>query len=257
MLNTRQLIRIIAIVPLALLMTGPVFRSYGRYHPAITHSAASLTLGPAGPAELTGSAEETPHKADFLASDPSGWVDMMPKSFLHWKRMPVPPGKPLDPLSQWKLDKKHGTIICEGNHGHEWLRYNHPYANILLHVEWRFSPKSGAMGYNSGVFVRNDLTGHVWHQAQVGTHAYIFGQTLIDGKLSRMTQTPAPAVDPLHPVGEWNTYEIRCDGPKIILWVNGDLTGEFATPEVPKGYWGLEAEGYWIEFRNIKLKELK
>ena len=38
-------------------------------------------------------------------------------------------------------------------------------------------------------------------------------------------KTPIPAVDPLHPIGEWNTYEIRCDGPKITLWVNGDLTG--------------------------------
>ena len=69
-----------------------------------------------------------------------------------------------------------------------------------------------------------------------------------------MIKTPPPAVNPLHPIGEWNTYEIRCDGPKITLWVNGDLTGEFTAPEVPKGYWGLEAEGYRIEFRNIKLK---
>jgi hypothetical protein len=26
---------------------------------------------------------------------------------------------------------------------------------------------------------------------------------------------------------------------------------------VPSGYFGLEAEGYWIEFKNIKLKETK
>jgi len=38
--------------------------------------------------------------------------------------------------------------------------------------------------------------------------------------------------------------------------VNHSLAGEFKVPEVPKGYWGLEAEGYYIEFRNIKLKKL-
>jgi arylsulfatase A-like enzyme len=196
-------------------------------------------------------------KTDFLASDPAGWVDVMPhKSLKGWTRMTVPPGKALDPINQWSIDKAHGTILCEGNHGHEWLRYDHELTNFLLHVEWRFEKREGAKGYNSGVFVRNDLTGRVWHQAQVGTHAYIFGQTLIHGELSSTTKTPSPEVDPLHPVGEWNTYEIRCDGPKITLWVNGDLSGEFAVPEVPKGYWGLEAEGYRIEFRNIKLKKL-
>jgi hypothetical protein len=104
--------------------------------------------------------------------------------------------------------------------------------------------------------VRNDLEGRVWHQAQVSTQAYIFGQTLIKGELSPTIQIPPPVVNPLRPIGEWNTYEIRCAGAKITLWVNGDLSGEFAAPEVPKGYWGLEAEGYRIEFSNIKLKNL-
>jgi hypothetical protein len=197
-------------------------------------------------------------KTNFLASDPAGWVDMMPHDSLEgWTRVTVPPGKTLDPINQWSVDKEHGTILCEGNHGHEWLRYDHEYTNVLLHVEWRFAQDSaGRKGYNSGVFVRNDFEGRVWHQAQVSNQAYIFGQTLIHGELSPTIKTPPPAVNPLRPIGDWNTYEIRCDGPKITLWVNGDWTGEFAVPEVPKGYWGLEAEGYRIEFRNIKLKVL-
>ena len=196
-------------------------------------------------------------KVNWLASDPSGWVDITPRESLDgWTRMTVPPGKVLDPVNQWSVDKAHGTILCEGNHGHEWLRYDRELANFLLHVEWRFTKVEGAKGYNSGVFVRNDLTGRVWHQAQVGPTAYIFGQTLIHGELSPMIRTPSPVVNPLHPIGDWNTYEVRCDGPRITLWVNGDLTGEFAAPEVLKGYWGLEAEGYRIEFRNIKLKVL-
>lgn len=256
-METCHRLRSTAIILLAVLIFWPAFHSYGR-NP--THSNGDIRVRDFDPLHAANFAVASPgpaaQKTDFLTSDPSGWADMMAKSFKHWTRMPVPPGKPLDPVSQWKIDKEHGTIVCEGDHGHEWLRYNRQYANFLLHVEWRFEKREGMKGYNSGVFVRNDLTGRVWHQAQVGTHAYIFGQTLMDGKLSPMIKTADPAVDPLHPVGEWNTYEIRCDGPKITLWVNGDLTGEFAVPEVPKGYWGLEAEGYWIEFRNIKLKEL-
>lgn len=225
-------------------------------------TSARHVLQPAFPLRAAGQAmsadEAPPQHADFLASDPAGWLDMMPRrSLKRWTRVAIPPDKPLDPVSQWKVVKDPAGIICEGDHGHEWLRYNHEYGNFILHVEWRFKKLEGPHPYNSGVFIRNDLTGRVWHQAQVGQRAYIFGQTLKDGKLSATFKTEPPQVDPLRPVGEWNTYEIRCLGPKITLWVNGELTADVSAPEVPRGYWGLEAEGYWIQFRHIKLKELK
>ena len=81
------------------------------------------------------------------------------KSFQGWTRVAIPPEKPLDPVAQWKLDKEHGTILCEGDRGHEWLRYDRELTNFLLHVEWRFEKREGWTGYNSGVFVRNDLDG--------------------------------------------------------------------------------------------------
>ncbi|MFZ0963282.1 MAG: DUF1080 domain-containing protein [Terriglobia bacterium] len=247
-----------AILLLAILALLPATRSYEQPPAAAPDNVRLLTphrVAAAGFAQA--SADPMASKTDFLASDPSGWVDITPRQSLQgWTRVPIPPDKPLDPISQWKLDKERGTILCEGNHGHEWLRYDRELADFLLHVEWRFEKREGLQGYNSGVFVRNDREGRVWHQAQVGPLAYIFGHTLIHGELSPMIKTPPPAVNPLHPIGEWNTYEIRCEGPKITLWVNGDLTGEFAAPEVPKGYWGLEAEGYRIEFRNLNLKVL-
>jgi hypothetical protein len=257
-MKTWHRVRNIGIIMLTFMAVWAAARSYGHAQPAASHRVVLLTPGPSGAIQFgLASAKPVAQAGDFLTSDPSGWVDLMPrKSLKGWTRMTVPPGKTLDPINQWSLNKEHGTIVCEGNHGHEWLRYDRELTNFLLHVEWRFEKHEGLKGYNSGVFVRNDLTGRVWHQAQVGEHAYIFGQTLSHGELSAMIHTPSPAVNPLHPIGEWNTYEIRCDGPKITLWVNGSLTGEFAAPEVPQGYWGLEAEGFWIEFRNIKLKKL-
>ena len=254
-METRLRIRRSTLILLVVLAVWPGSHAKAQTVPAAPFNRNSLTPGQMG-AGKPASGRGMTQASDFLASEPSGWVDLMPKDSLQgWTRMTVPPGKALDPVNQWKLDKEHGTILCEGNHGHEWLRYDHELTNFLLHVEWRFEKREGLKGYNSGVFVRNDLTGRVWHQAQVGAQAYIFGQTLLHGELSPTIKTP-PHADSLHPIGEWNTYEIRCEGPKITLWVNGDLTGEFATPEVSKGYWGLEAEGYRIEFRNIKLKTL-
>jgi hypothetical protein len=72
-----------------------------------------------------------------------------------------------------------------------------------------------------------------------------------------MQFSPKPAVNHIKPPGEWNTYEIRCQGPKITLSVNGEASAEFAAPEVPKGYLGLEAEGFRIEFRNVRYKLLR
>jgi len=253
-----QSIRKFAFILLAILAFWPTSLSIGQSLGTASSRARLRTSSSKGILKSASmGAQPMAQAGDFLASDPSGWVDLMPHgSFQGWTRVAIPPEHALDPVSQWKLDKEHGTILCEGDHGHEWLRYDHVLTNFLLHVEWRFEKREGMTGYNSGVFVRNDLYGRVWHQAQVGALAYIFGQTLINGKLSSMIKTPSPAVNPLHPIGEWNTYEIRCDGPKITLWVNGDLTAEFSAPEAPQGYWGLEAEGYRIEFRNIKLKTL-
>jgi hypothetical protein len=193
------------------------------------------------------------------ASDTSGWIEILPdESFKGWTRVAIPPDKALDPVSQWRFDKARRIIICDGDHGHEWLRYDREFANLILHVEWRFTKREGLKGYNSGVFVRNDADGRVWHQAQVGAgnDGFLFGQTLVDGKLTAVKLSPKPKVNRIKPPGEWNTYEIWCQGPKITLWVNGGVSSEFAVPEVLKGYWGLEAEGFQIEFRNIKLKLL-
>ncbi len=190
------------------------------------------------------------------ASNASGWVDILPKeSFKGWTRVAIPPDKALNPVSQWKLDKAHRIIICEGDRGHEWLRYNRELGDLILHVEWRFIEREGLKGYNSGVFVRNSADGRVWLQAQVGAgnDGFLFGQTLLDGKLTDIKFSPKPAVNHIKPAGEWNIYEVRCQGPKITLSVNGEVSSEFEVPEVPRGYLGLEAEGFRIEFRNLRV----
>ena len=58
------------------------------------------------------------------------------------------------------------------------------------------------------------------------------------------------------PVGEWNAFDITSQGSTISLSVNGKMVSEFKECEVKKGYVALEAEGFRIEFRNIRIKEL-
>jgi hypothetical protein len=194
-----------------------------------------------------------------LESDPKGWVDIMPdQSFKGWTRLPFLTTNPMDPVSQWKADTANKVLVCEGDHGHEFLRYDKELANAIFHAEYRFTKIEAGKGYNSGVMIRNSADGAIWHQAQAGDQSggYLFGSSPAQGKPQRFNLRTQMKENPVKPAGEWNVVELRADGPKITLWVNGVVTSEMTNCEVPKGYVGLEAEGYRIEFRNIKLKEL-
>jgi hypothetical protein len=166
---------------------------------------------------------------------------------------PTKPG-----VSQWKYDAGVGGIVCAGDGGHEWLRWDEELGDSIFHVEWRFIPVPGKKGYNSGVYVRNSADASVWHQAQTGDAAggFLFGDTPINGEVKRVNLSKQLLDKRVKPAGEWNVYEITCKGEGISLWVNGAATCVFDACEVPRGYVGLEAEGWPIEFRNIKLKAL-
>jgi hypothetical protein len=195
-----------------------------------------------------------------LESDPKGWMNITPnESLTGWTRLPFLTTAPMDAMSQWSVDPATGILLCVGNRGHEWLRFDTELTDLIFHAEYRFTKIEGGKGYNSGVMVRNSADGKVWHQAQAGdaSGGYLIGDTLVNGVVQRFNQRPQLKGNAVKPAGEWNVYELRAEGPKITLWVNGVVTGELANCEVLRGYLGVEAEGYRIEFRNLKLKVLK
>ena len=202
-----------------------------------------------------------PRAEIHAAPEASGWINIMPDSSFHsWKRIPIPPTRPLSPHSQWRADVTNQTVICAGDGGHECLRYSRKLGNFLLHVEWRLTKHEGSKGYNSGVFVRNNQDGSIWYQAQVGdtSGGYWFGydnpaeKSPIGFNLKSQMTT-----NPVKPAGEWNTFDIRCQGSKLVLKVNGIKTSEFDACKNLEGYLGLEAEGSRIEFRKMRIKILK
>jgi len=216
----------------------------------------------AGPAASTRADEGTPSAFEQI---PGGWTDLLAKAGPNldgWVRGPVPTkGKigTLGEVSQWSLDPKTGTLLCTGEGGHDWVRWNQELGDFVLHVEWRFTPAPGKKGnYNSGIYVRNSADGLIWHQAQTGnaTGGYLFGETPVDGKTERINLSKQVTDKRVKPAGEWNTYEITCKGKDIILWVNGAVTCEWHDCQYPRGYVGLEAEGWRIKFRNVMLKPL-
>ena len=60
----------------------------------------------------------------------------------------------------------------------------------------------------------------------------------------------------VRPAGEWNTVEITAQGSTLLSWVNGATVSEYTYCPIEKGHLGLEAEGFRIEFRNLRVKTL-
>lgn len=206
-------------------------------------------------------APDEPSKS-ALESDPAGWTDLI-KDAGHelkgWTRVPIPPNGKLGDKQQWSIDSKTGHLVCTGDGGHEWLRWDEELGDAIFHIEWRFTPVEGKKGYNSGVYARNSADGVAWHQAQTGdaSGGYLFGSSLADGKPAPVRpQDRTGGKSRVKPAGEWNTFEITCRGETMSLWVNGAEASVWTSCKLPKGHVGVEAEGYRIEFRNVKVKKL-
>lgn len=228
-------------------------------HNTLSHGYGRWTLSLLLLTVMTGlaAAEASPSALD---ADAAGWLDLMPSTDLKgWSRVPVPPGAPLG-KEQWHVDESGRTLVCEGDGGHDMLLCEREFGDAVFHFEFRYAKVEGKTGYNSGAYVRNSKDGPIWHQAQFGdgNGGYLFGETPVaDSKKVFFTTTKDVTDGRVKPAGEWNTLEITARGAVLTLWVNGAVTCEVKDCGNPKGLLGFEGEGYRIEFRNIKVKELR
>ncbi len=184
-------------------------------------------------------------------------VNLFPADYqAQWSRIAIPPTHPVSAIAQWHIDAAKRQIICDGNGGHDWLRFNRELRNFTFHVKWRFTPMPGTPKYNSGVFFRNDADGNIWHQAQTTLDGgYLFGVTPIDEKPTSFNERKNMKENRVKPAGQWNIYDIRCVADTCTLAVNGEVVNTIHVG-IEKGYIGLESEGFQIEFKDFKVKEL-
>lgn len=162
-----------------------------------------------------------------------------------------------------------GVLHSDGGKGGNWLRSEKEYGDYILKLDWRVST-----GGNSGVFIRAAGEGAPW---QTGYEIQI-SQPKQDNKhctgalygYAAVNQQPDETAD------VWHAFEIQCQGPRIRILSDGlelidvDQT-KLTAPNEPgytdpktkptRGYIGLQdahaAEGNYIEFRNVRIKELE
>ena len=184
-------------------------------------------------------------------------VNLFPADYqAQWSRIAIPPTHPVSAVAQWHIDAAKRQIVCDGNGGHDWLRFNRELHNFTFHVKWRFTPMPGTPKYNSGVFFRIDADGNIWHQAQTTLDGgYVFGVTPIDGKPTSFNERKNMKENRVKPAGQWNVYDIRCVADTCTLAVNGEVVNTIHVG-IEKGYIGLESEGFQIEFKDFKVRQL-
>ena len=217
---------------------------------------------------LAGSARAADETKSALAREPSGWTDLLPgKDLAGWKRIALAPDTKLGSKNPWKVEE--GLLVCDGVGVKEMLLHDKELGDGILHVEWRFrkvaddKPDKNAekKDYNSGVYVRTAADGRVWHQVQIAHQdkppllGDVFGDTPVKGKIERLV-IRGKGSQRAHPPGEWNTYEITAKGKSIAVWINGATTCTWDDCPLSKGHAGLQAEFFFIEFRNLKHKSL-
>jgi hypothetical protein len=115
-----------------------------------------------------------------------------------------------------------------------------------VRFEWRAMK---AKGYNSGFYVRSGR--------DVGTNQINLAQGTeggsIGGKINGAKIVPELQKKPM----EWNDWRVVGVGDKLTFWCNGKLAWEGTELQQKRGYFGLQAEGAPIEFRSIRIKELR
>jgi len=153
-----------------------------------------------------------------------------------------------------------GVIRSEGGKGGLWLRSARQYEDFELEVEWRVSPNG-----NSGVFVRCTEDSHPW---ETGSEIQISNEPRDDSHCTGSVYGVV-AVNPRpdESAEKWHRFQIRCAGPRITVTSDGVKVVEADGRRIEKlgakptrGYVGLQDShapaGSWIEYRNIRLKEL-
>jgi hypothetical protein len=129
---------------------------------------------------------------------------------------------------------------------------------------------------NSGIFLR---VGDLKDPVQTGIEMQVMSGKEADvHSFGAIYDLVAPSKNAAHGAGTWDAVEIRCEGPKISVKVNGEKVASIHTDEwseagkgpdgTPnkfkkavkdfprKGYVGLQDHGYNAWYKNIKLKPL-
>ena len=190
----------------------------------------------------------------FNGKDLNGWIRF------------IPDDKP-DAEKKWIVDKvwsvRDGVIRCEGV-PNGYIQTTESYANYKLHLEWRWPGKPT----NSGVLLHCAGIDMIWPRCaeaqlmhQNAGDFWLMSQATMTVNGEQIGPKRAANAKKKNPsneksAGQWNSYDIICDGKTITLFVNGLLQNKGSDVDPSSGPISLQSEGSPIEFRNIYIEHV-
>ena len=153
-----------------------------------------------------------------------------------------------------------GELVSDRSAG-GYLRTENSYRDFVLSLEYEF-PAGGKIGNSgSGVLlvgeemINSPIRG-IECQVMPGQTGdlYAFAGSHIGGvQYSRDLEVIRKLEDAERPVGEWNDYEIRCEGPTIILSLNGRIVNRATSDRPIYCQIGLMCQSSDVRLRNVRL----
>jgi hypothetical protein len=168
----------------------------------------------------------------------------------------------------WSVESE--MIVCSGDGG-GWLGTEKDYSDFIVRLEFRYKA-----GGNSGVYIRAPDKGWI---SRVGMEIQILDDA--DKRFSKLERwancgaiyhVVGPKEISSKAAGEWNTMEIRAEKRHVTVVLNDKtvvdadldecLKDEKIEKEHPglkrtEGKIGLQSHTERVEFRNLRVKELK
>lgn len=183
--------------------------------------------------------KELPKNADgyhvlFDGREPKGWKQAGPGGF----------------------DLKDGTLTARDGMGLYWNEQ--VFGDFILLLDWKVGRKPD----NSGVFVRFPDPGNdPWVAVRQGYEVQICDEADAKHRTGSFYDIQDSTGVPTKPVGEWNHYEIRVEGRRYAVFINGQQVNDFTggPDRGLEGRIGIQNHdpGLTVGFRNIRVVSLK
>ncbi|MFD8262868.1 ThuA domain-containing protein [Streptomyces griseoluteus] len=153
-----------------------------------------------------------------------------------------------------------GTLTSSGGMGLLWYAAS-GFSSYSLKLDWKITGDG-----NSGVFVGFPPSDDPWSAVDNGYEVQIDATDVPEkttGSVYGFQSADLAARDrALNPPGEWNTYEIRVEGERLRIWLNGvpvnDFTNTDPVRSLRDGHIGIQNHGAddQVSFRDVRIKEL-
>ena len=173
-----------------------------------------------------------------------------------------------DTAKTWRIEDGClvGGSLEEKNPRNEFLATKKRYRDFEITLKFKLTGTEGFV--NSGVQFRsvridkpeNEMSGY---QADIGEPEW-WGCLYDESRRNKViAKSDMTKIAPVLKKGDWNEYKIRCEGPRIQIWLDGVQTVDFteADAEIAKldGFIALQIHGgakSQVRFKDIVIEEL-